>query len=107
MKTRLLCDLLDCGSLDINFLDDLLDTYNISLDIEDIKANFWKIDVNILIYESFEQIKNQFLEDNNEEIEKLWFNIYELDYQIYTNYMDSHIWFNDEKIDNLYQEWRK
>jgi hypothetical protein len=40
MKTRLLCDLLECGYLDINFLDDLLEQYNISLDFDDIKSNY-------------------------------------------------------------------
>ena len=43
MKTRLLCDLLDCGFLDINFLDELLNSYEIELDIEDIKANLSSI----------------------------------------------------------------
>lgn len=107
MKTKLLCDILECWYLDINFLNDLLDTYQIELDIDDIKANFWKIDVNILIYSAFEQVKNQFIEENKEEIENLWFDIYELDYEIYTNYMDSHLWFNNNKIDDLYQKWRK
>lgn len=107
MKTKLLCDILECWYLDINFLNDLLDTYNIELDIDEIRSNFWKIDVNILIYETFEQIKNQFIEENQEKIEELWFDIYELDYQIYTNYMDSHLWFNDNQIDDLFQEWRK
>lgn len=107
MKTRLLCDLLDCWFLDINFLDELLNSYEIELDIEDIKANFWKIDVNTLIYSAFEEIKNQFIQDNKEEIQELWLDIDELDYQIYTNYMDSHLCFNDENIDNIYQKWRK
>ena len=107
MKTRILCDLLECWSLDINFLDNLLWEYNIELDIDDIKSNFWKIDINILIYETFEIIKNQFIDENQEEIEKLWFDIYNLDYEIYTNYMDSHLWFNDNQIDDLYQKWRK
>lgn len=107
MKTKLLSDILECWYLDINFLNDLLDTYNIELDIDDIKSNFWKIDVNILIYSAFEIIKNQFIEENQEKIESLWFDIYELDYEIFTNYMDSHLWFNDNKIDNLFQDWRK
>ncbi len=40
MKTKLLCDILECGYLDINFLNDLLDTYQIELDIDDIRSNF-------------------------------------------------------------------
>ena len=107
MKTRLLCDLLDCWSLDINFLDELLNEYEIDLDIDDIKANFWKIDINTLIYSSLESIKDMFIEDNKEEIQNLLFYVYELDYQIYTNYIDSHLWFDNQKIDDLFQEWRK
>lgn len=107
MKTRLLCDLLDCGYLDVNFLDNLLDTYNISLDIDDIRANFWKIDINILIYSTFEVVKDMFINDNKEELETLWIDINNIDYQIYTNYIDSHLWFNEIEIDNLFQEWRK
>jgi hypothetical protein len=106
MKTNLLCQILECWYLDVNFLNDLLDNYQIELDIDEIKSNFGKIDINILIYETFEIIKNQFLEDNKEEIENIWFDIYELDYQIYTNYFDSHLWFNDNEIDELYQKWK-
>lgn len=107
MKTRLLCDLLDCGYLDINFLDNLLNDYEINLDIEDIRANFWKVDINTLIYETFEIIKNMFIEDNKEELDTLWIDIYNIDYQIYTNYMDSHLWFNNNQIDDLFNNWRK
>lgn len=107
MKTKLLCNILECWYLDVNFLNDLLDDYQIDLDFDDIKANFWKIDINILIYSALEEVKNQFIDNNKEQIEELWFDIYSLDYEIYTNYMDSHIWFNDNKIDDNYQEWRK
>lgn len=39
-KTSLICDLLDCGCLDIDFLCAIIDNNNIELDIEDIKANY-------------------------------------------------------------------
>lgn len=108
----ILSQVLHCWYLDLKFLDELIESYNLDLDIEDILLNYWytniqDLNINIFIYESFEQIKNQFIEENQEKIEKLGFDIYEIEYEIYTNYMDSHIWFNDEKIDNLYQEWRK
>lgn len=107
LKTNILSQILECWHLDIKFLDDLLDDYQINLDIEDIKLNFWKIDINTLIYSALEEVKNQFIDENQEKLEKSWFDIYSIDYEIYTNYMDSHIWFNDDKVDNLYQEWRK
>lgn len=105
------CDLLSCWYLDLKFLDELLWAYDIELDIEEIKAVFWKIDINVLIYEVFEQVKNMFLDDNEEAIKKLWYDIYDFenwsDYEIYTNYLDSHLRFTDEKLDAMYQEWRK
>jgi hypothetical protein len=107
MKTNLLCQILECWYLDINFLDNLLNQYNIELDIDDIRANFWKVDVNILIYETFEIIKNMFIEDNQEEIESLWIDINNIDYQIYCNYIDSHLRFNNNQIDDLFNNWRK
>lgn len=109
----LLNQLLNCWYLDIKFLNDLIEKYNLDLDIQNIIMNYWYVNiqdlnVNIFIYESFEQIKNQFLEENKEEIEnKLNLNIYDIEYEIYTNYLDSHLWFNNQEIDNLFQEWRK
>ena len=104
--------LLSCGYLDIEMLDNLLTTYNLELDIDEIRMNFWGVNnVNILIYEAFTQIKDMFMSENYDEITKLWFQCDDLeewaDFEIYTNYMDSHLWFNHEKLDELYQNWRK
>lgn len=107
MKTNILTQILECWYLDVKFLNELLENYKIDLDIEDIKSNFWKIDINTLIYSALEEVKNQFIDENQEKIEKLWFDINDLDYEIYTNYIDSHIWFNENQIDDLYEEWRK
>jgi hypothetical protein len=101
-----------CWYLDLEFLNELIEKYNIDLDFEDTLLTYWytnikDLNINIFIYETLEKIKNMFLEDNKENIEDLWFNIYNLDYEIFTNYLDSHLWFNDNEIDNLYQNWRK
>lgn len=108
----ILSQVLHCWYLDLKFLDELIESYNLDLEVADILSNYWytniqDLNINIFIYESFEQIKNQFIEENQEKIEELWFDIYEINYEIFTNYMDSHIWFNDNQIDDLYQEWRK
>lgn len=113
-KNSLLTQILQCWYLDLKFLIDLIETYELDLDVEDILFNYWytnikDFNINILIYESFEQIKNQFLEENKEEIEnKLNLNIYDIEYEIYTNYLDSHLWFtkNDE-LNQLFDEYKK
>lgn len=39
-KTRLLCELLECGFLDVNFLVKIADKHEIEIDIEEIKSNY-------------------------------------------------------------------
>lgn len=108
----LLNQLLNCWYLDVKFLNDLIEKYNLDLDIQNIIMNYWytniqDLNINIFIYESFEQIKNQFINEYQERIEELWYNIHNIEYEIYTNYLDSHLWFNNQEIDNLFQEWKK
>jgi len=64
-----------------------------------------KIDINInsFIYIVLEKIKDKFLEEYKEEIE----GIYNRKYTIYTNYMDSHLWFESEDLQTLYENWQK
>ena len=39
-ETKLLLQILECGSLDIKYLVDLLEKNNVEIDIEDIVLNF-------------------------------------------------------------------
>ena len=111
--TNLLCGLLDCGYLDITFLVDLADSNNIEIDLADMKANYWELNINWIIYDVINTIAEQFIQENRDEIEKildLW-EFWNLDnylnsndiYENYTNFMDSHLWFNDEKIQDLFE----
>lgn len=113
-KTSLLTQLLDCGFLDINFLIDLCNNNDIEIDLEDIKSNYWDININIIIYEVIRQIAEQFIEENRDEISmilELW-EYWNLDeymsshdlYEIYTNYLDSHLWFHEDKIQDLFEK---
>ena len=112
-KTSLLCDLLECGFLDINYLTDLLDDNNIEIDLQDLKSNYWDLNINWIIYDVISQIAERFIEENQDEIEKildLWefWNLYDYMscheiYEIYTNFMDSHLWFKDEAIQDLFE----
>ena len=113
-KTSLLCDLLECGYLDINYLTDLLDNNNIEIDLQDLKANYGELNINWIIYDVIFQIAEKFIQENQEQIEKildLWefWNIYDYMsshdiYEIFTNYIDSHLRFNDEKIQELFDK---
>lgn len=113
-KTSLLSQLLDCWYLDINFLIDLCNNNDIEIDLDDIKSNYWEININIIIYDVIRQIAEKFIDDNREEITKileLW-EYWNLDdymssndlYEIFTNYIDSHLWFHDEKIQDLFEK---
>lgn len=61
MSNFLLSQLLNCWYLDVDFLEELIEEFNVDLDIECIKKEFWNINVNILIYKVFDEIKNNFL----------------------------------------------
>lgn len=110
-KNYLLSQLLDCWYLDVDFLDNLINKFDIEIDIDDLKGRFWngKIHMNDLIYETFIMIKDKFLNDTKDEIEIItWKTIDDFeDYSIFTNCLDSHLWFNDEKIEILYSNWKE
>ena len=106
------CQLLGCWRWDLEFLGELLEAYNLEIDIDEISMNYWKVDnINILIYDAYTQIKDMFIEENAKEIKTLWFDIDVFeeweDYEIHTNYMASTFWFMDDKVNKLYDKWRK
>lgn len=39
-KTRLLCGLLECGFMDVNYLVDLADKHEIEIDIEQVESDY-------------------------------------------------------------------
>lgn len=107
-RNYLLWQLLDCKYLDIDFLEWLIEKFDIELDIDSIKKEFWEAKLNILIYKVFLWIKDKFVDDNSEKIEKIiWSPIDDFqDYVIYTNFVDSHLYFNNIEIDELFQIWK-
>ena len=103
--------MLECGCLDLDYLTELCDKNNIDLDIECIKSEYWSTNINILIYEALRQIAERFISENQGEISNiLW--ISDLEeytaendlYEIFTNYMDSHLRFKNEKIQELFEK---
>lgn len=107
----MLSQVLNCWYLDVDFLEELIEEFNIDLDIECIKNEFWNINVNILIYKVFDEIKNNFLKENKYEIEAIiWESLdngfdFE-DYEIFTNCIDSHLRFKNDEIEDLFQKWK-
>lgn len=106
--SQLLCSILQCGFLDVRFLESLINEFNLELDYEDIIANYGGHNINFFIYEAYEQVKNLFIEANQSEIISITekSDPYDLDYTIFTNYLDSHLWFNNQEIEELFQKWR-
>lgn len=105
VKKNLLTDLLQCGCRDINYLIDVLEKNDLQLDVEDVKANFWEVNVNTLIYEALYQVAEIFIAEFEDEICRLLGDGAKTDelYEIYVNYMDSHIWFHDERVHELFE----
>jgi len=109
MNTDILMDLsrntLWAWYLDVKFLVELIEEHNLDVDdiAENIEFNFWaefKTNINYFIYETLSQIANKFIESNLELFE------YESDeFEIYTNYIDSHIWFTSEIVQSEFERF--
>ncbi len=110
-QDMLLCDLLQCGSLDLEFLLDLYDANDIDLErnIEQARelSNGKIEDINVLIYQAFDSIAQQFLREQSEVLfERTGYSeVYPPEYEIYTNYLDSHFWFRSAEVQTLFDEW--
>ena len=98
-KTKLLINLLDCGYLDIDKLIEIVDTCedfneNALYDsIEDMKNNGVELNVNSLMFELLDNLRC----DLSAKIEdELGVELFEDDFEIYVNYMDTHITYTGE-----------
>lgn len=105
-KTKLLINLLDCGSLDVDKLVEIVDTCedfnNDALidSIEDLKDNGVKLDCNSLMFELLDNLR---VDLNAKIMEELNIELYEDDFDIFINYLDTHITYvgDNEKV----KEW--
>jgi hypothetical protein len=98
-------NLLDAWYLDLKFLVELLDEHNIDFDeiMGSIECNFWKdykIAINTIIYEVLYTIASKFIAENSS-----LFKEYDDEFEIYTNYMDSHIYFTSEKVQSKFEKF--
>jgi transcriptional/translational regulatory protein YebC/TACO1 len=89
--------------LDLKYLVNLLDEYELDFyDVMDsVRCNFGadgKLEFNTIIYEVLDSIAHKFLEEQTENLtdEKA-------EFEIYTNYMDSHIYFTDDEVQSKFE----
>jgi len=96
-------NLLGAWYLDLKFLVDLVDKHNIDFDeiMDSIECNFWEdfnVDINTIINEVLCTIASIFITENAE-----LFVEHSNEFEIFTNCMDSHIYFKDEKIQEKFE----
>jgi len=109
MNTNILNDLSRCllsaWYLDLQFLVNTIDEHSLDIDeiTDNVEMNFWKefkSDINYLIYEALTQIAYKFIESNKE-----LFETESEGFEIFTNYMDSHIWFESKKVQEKFESF--
>lgn len=109
MNTIILSDisknLLGAWYLDLQFLVNTIEENNLDADeiIQNVEMNFWKesiLNINNLIYEALTQIAYRFIESNSKLFEE-----HSDEYEIFTNYMDSHIWFEDNEVQTEFEKF--
>lgn len=123
-KEDFLCHVLDCGYADLSQLDDC--GYDISEVIEDCEATFGNLNLNNVLYTLFqigisreveqrlndrvcqlEAIGNERDLDEDEaiELEALRQLDPQSDIHTYENYLDCHVWIEDEEKAAVYKEY--
>lgn len=84
--------------LDVEFLVNLIEEQELDFDeiYENVEMNFWKefdCNINYFIYEALSQVAYRFIDSHKE-----LFELESDEFEIYTNYMDSHVWFVSEAV---------
>lgn len=98
-QTKLLVNLLDCGTLDIDKLTEIVNTcedFNedaIIDSIEDLKDNGVRIDCNSLMFELLDNLRVDLGAKIEEELN---IELLEDDFDIFINYLDTHITYTGE-----------
>ncbi len=108
-------ELLECGTLDVEYLERVFETCNVNyieIDVQEVLSSYGSMHINNFISECCYKLAEWFLKTHQSQIEEL-LNIsdferyreenYDEIYEIYVNYLDSHIWFKNDKIQSLYE----
>ena len=91
--------------LDVEFLVNLIEEQELDFDkiYENAKMSSWKEfdrNINYFIYEALSQVAYRFIDSHKE-----LFELESDEFEIYTNYMDSHIWFLSEVIQTEFERF--
>ena len=98
-KMELLINLLDCGSLDIDKLTDIIDTCEdfqgsaLEWAIQEIKDNNMELNVNTLMYNLLDTLEYNLINKIKNELN---IELSEDDFELFINYMDTHITYMGE-----------
>ena len=97
------CKMLGAWYLDVDYLVELLDRFHLDFYevMDEVEMNFGadcKVEFNTIIYEVLSQIAYKFIDEHQEMFE--W---EDAEFEIYTNYMDSHIFFEDEEVQGKFE----
>ena len=60
--------------------------------------------INDLIYAALDRVARQFLDEIPS---RARLHASTLEYTVFTNCMDSHVWFEDERLEERFEEWRR
>lgn len=104
-KDELLCKILKCKELDLDFVINLYEKYSINFNEYIIRniVNDDKQNINWLIYDILNIIVSKFKKKYEKRIYILnWYKDKYLDYEIYSNYFDSYIKFKNNEIQELF-----
>ena len=97
-------NLLEAWYLDLEYLVNLLEKYKLDFDdiYENVEMNFWKefTNINYFIYEALNQVAWKFIEENSTLCTDK-----NSEFEIYTNYMDSHVNFTNEFVQSKFEDY--
>lgn len=98
-------NILDGGYLDLEYLTNTIEEYKLAVDeiVESVEQDFWKeciTQINYLIYMALTMVAQKFIEEN----EKL-FEDKSNEFEIFTNYLDSHVYFEDEEVQREFERY--
>ncbi len=98
-------NILDGWYLDLEYLTNTIEEYKLAVDeiVESVEQDFWKeyvTQINYLIYMALTMVAQKFIEEN----EKL-FEDKSNEYEIFTNYLDSHVYFEDEEVQREFERY--
>lgn len=105
IETELLCKLLRCKELDFEFIIKIYKKHSLYISLDILKGIIGdkNLDINWLIYDLLNKIAKRFIKDYDKRIYILnWYNDIYTNYEIYSNYIDSYIKFENDEIQELF-----